>query len=169
MAPRDVDNVETAQPSVVPGPTIPVQATGGRDVPVRAAAAHPVVTVFRHSAVRYVMVGGFSFVVDAGALFVLHGVLGMWLPVATALAFTAAFFVNFGLNHTWAFTRASAVVGRRFTRYIALVVANLGVTVLLMQALTWLGLHYLPAKAACTGLLFVTNYVVSKKWIYTEG
>jgi putative flippase GtrA len=121
--------------------------------------------VARSSGLRYIVVGVLSFVTDAGALFVLHGLLHVWLPLATGLAFASAFVVNFGLNRVWAF-RASGAVGRQLRRYLSLVAANLVATVVLVPALTSLGLPYLVAKACTTVLLAIVNYFVSRKWIF---
>lgn len=120
----------------------------------------------RHSAVRFLVVGGLSVIADTGALFVLHGVLGIWLPVATALAYAVAFVVNFGLNRTWAFG-ADGAIGRQLWRYLALVAANLVITVLLVQGLVWAGLGYLVAKVLTALGLAVVNYLVSRRWIFT--
>ena len=119
----------------------------------------------RSSAVRFLIAGVLSFVADAGLLYVLHGLLHVWLPLATALAFAGAFVVNFGLNRVWAF-QAGGAVGRQLFRYVCLVVANLFATVALVSGLAALGLPYLVAKACATALLAVVNYVVSRKWIF---
>ncbi|MHC8503383.1 GtrA family protein [Pseudonocardia bannensis] len=103
--------------------------------------------------------------IDAGSLFVLHGVLGLWLPLATAMAFLIAFGVNFGLNRIWTF-QATGAAGMHLLRYVSLVAANLGMTVVLVQGLTWLGLPYLISKLCTTAVLAVVNYVVSKKWVF---
>lgn len=114
---------------------------------------------------RFLVVGVLSFLADGGALFVLHGLLGVTLPLAAGLAFASAFVVNFGLNRIWAF-RSDGAVGRQLGRYLALVVANLGLTVLLVPGLTSLGLPYLVAKVGTTGLLALANYLISRKWIF---
>jgi putative flippase GtrA len=119
----------------------------------------------RHSAVRFLVVGVLSLATDAGSLFILHGVLGIWLPVATALAYAAAFVINFGLNRIWAFETSSAM-GRQLWRYLALVAVNLCFTVISVQALVWLGVEYLVAKMVIAVGLAVINYVVSRKWIF---
>ncbi len=122
--------------------------------------------VSQHSGTRFAAVGGLSFVADAGSLYVLHGLLGIWLPLATTLAFGVAFVVNFGLNRLWAFG-SSGAVGHQLTRYLLLVVTNLVLTVALVQSLTWLGLPYLISKAVTTVGLAVMNYFVSRRWIFT--
>jgi putative flippase GtrA len=127
--------------------------------------AQSISTLARHSAVRFLVVGVLSLATDAGSLFLLHGVLGIWLPLATALAYAVAFMVNFGLNRAWAFA-ASGGMGRQLWRYLALVAVNLFFTVLLVQSLVWLGVEYLVAKMMIAIGLAVINYIVSKKWIF---
>jgi putative flippase GtrA len=134
----------------------------GEDPPL----TNPLVRASSQAYIRFVIVGAASFAIDAGALFVLHGILHMWLQLATAIAFGIAFFFNFALNHLWSFASGGPAT-RHFVRYVLLVVANLAVTELLMTGLTELAVPYLWAKTICTGILFVTNYFVSKKWIFT--
>jgi putative flippase GtrA len=134
-----------------------------------ARADHPdrsVLRVLRSSGFRFLVVGGASVVVDAGLLWVLHGLIGLRLEPATALAFLAGFVVNFALNRQWAFA-STGRLRRQFAAYVALVAANLLVTVLLVRALTALGVMYLVAKVLTTAVLSTVNYVVSRKWIFT--
>jgi putative flippase GtrA len=121
--------------------------------------------VTQHSAVRFVLVGGASVLVDAGLLYVLHGRLGMWLPPATAIAFLAGFLANFALNRQWSFGATGALRGQ-LVRYLALVAGNLLLTVALVPGLTGLGVPYLVAKVLTTAALSAVNYVISKRWIF---
>ncbi|MEU4164356.1 GtrA family protein [Actinoplanes sp. NPDC026670] len=125
-----------------------------------------VVRLYRSSGFRFLLVGGASVVVDAGLLYVLHGLAGLRLEPATALAFLAGFVVNFALNRQWSFA-STGRLRRQLAAYLALVAANLLVTVVLVRALTALGLMYLVAKVLTTAALSVANYLVSRKWIFT--
>jgi putative flippase GtrA len=120
----------------------------------------------RSSGFRFLVVGGTSVAVDAGLLYVLHGLLGMWLEPATALSFLAGLVVNFALNRRWSFA-STGRMGSQAVRYAALVAVNLLVTVVLVKALTALGLMYLVAKVLTTAVLSVVNYFVSQKWIFS--
>ncbi|BEL10195.1 hypothetical protein Q0Z83_083860 [Actinoplanes sichuanensis] len=104
-------------------------------------------------------------VVDAGLLYLLHGLAGLRLEPATALAFLAGFVVNFALNRQWAFS-STGRLRRQLVAYLALVGANLLFTVLLMRALTTLGVMYLVAKVFTTAVLSTVNYFASRKWIF---
>lgn len=117
------------------------------------------------SFVRFVVVGVLSLIADVGSLYVLHGLLYVWLPVATATAYGIAFIVNFGLNRIWVF-RAPGAVGRQLQRYGALVAVNLAVTVFTVQVLTWSGMPYLYAKLLIAFVLAVVNFFVSRRWIF---
>jgi putative flippase GtrA len=44
---------------------------------------------------RYVAIGGLSYGVDISVLFLTHGIAGVWLPLATSIAYTVTLFVNF--------------------------------------------------------------------------
>lgn len=119
----------------------------------------------RHSGVRFLVVGGLSVGVDAGMLFVLHGLLGVWLPLATATSYLLSIGINFGLNRFWTF-EASGAAGWHVLRYVLLVAANLTLTVVLVQLLTWLGLPYLVSKLCTTAVLAISNYFISREWVF---
>ncbi|GIE35556.1 hypothetical protein Ait01nite_086010 [Actinoplanes italicus] len=125
-----------------------------------------VLRITRSSGFRFLVVGGTSVVVDAGLLWVLHGLVGMWLEPATALSFLAGLVVNFALNRQWSFASTGRMRSQA-VRYAALVAVNLLVTVVLVKALTTLGVMYLIAKVFTTALLSVVNYFVSRKWIFS--
>jgi putative flippase GtrA len=126
-----------------------------------------ITSLARHSAVRFVVVGGISFGIDAATLYLLHGVLRLWLPSATVLAYTVAFGVNFGLNRVWAFG-ADGRMGRQLHRYLRLTVVNLVLTAIGVPGLTWLGLEYLLSKVVVGSVLALMNYVVLRMWVFHD-
>jgi putative flippase GtrA len=119
-----------------------------------------------HSVVRFVVVGGLSLLTNTAALYALHGVLGMWLPLAAALAFAISFVVNFGLNRMWTFESDGALAGHLW-RYLALVLANLALNAALVTGLSAVGVPYLLSQVIVTAMLSAANYVVSQRWIFT--
>ncbi|WP_075020896.1 GtrA family protein [Actinomadura madurae] len=125
----------------------------------------PLMGLLTHSAIRYLIIGGLSFAVDFGVLFVAHGMLDVRLPVATTAAFLTSFAVNFGLNRVWSFG-SRAPVGRQLVRYVGLVVVNTVVTVLLVSGLAAVGVQYLVAKTIVTGGLVALNYVAYRVWVF---
>lgn len=120
----------------------------------------------RHSGVRFVVVGGLSLGANTGALYVLHGLLKLPLPLGAALSFAVAFVVNFGLNRIWTFGSDGSVLTHLW-RYITLVCVNLGLNAVLVPALTWQGVPYLISQAMTTVSIAAMNYFVSRRWIFT--
>jgi putative flippase GtrA len=115
---------------------------------------------------RYLTVGVLSAIADIGGLWLLHGVLGMWLPLAAATSFLASFAVNFNLNQRWTFGAQTAHTPAQLVRFTILVVVN---TILTSVGVTWLaalGLNYLVAKVLVVGVLTVLNFVVLRLWVF---
>ena len=118
-----------------------------------------------HSMVRFAVVGGIGFGTDVALLWLLHGVWGMWLPPATALAYLVAFAISFVLSREWVFPDAGSM-RRQIYRYCGLVAGVLLLTVLGVQALVWAGVPYLVAKVLVSGVVALVNYVVSRWWVF---
>ncbi len=114
---------------------------------------------------RFVAVGVVSVTLDVGTLWLLHGVVGLALPLATALAFGCAFFVNFFVNRAWTFRRRDAGV-MALGRYALLVLLNLALVEVGVLSLTGLGLDYRIARATCTAALVPLNFVVMRHWVF---
>jgi putative flippase GtrA len=114
---------------------------------------------------RFALVGGVSLAADAGSLFLFHGVLHIWLALATAMAYGVAFVVNFGLNRAWVF-KTNGSMAAQLRRYVALVMANLAVTVLAVQGLVLATMPYMEAKLAVAVVLAIVNFFVSRRWIF---
>lgn len=117
---------------------------------------------------RYVVVGVVSLAVDLGVLWILHGLLGLWLPAAAAISFLSSFIVNFGLNQRWTFNATTGSTPVQLVRYTILVVVNTVVTAVLVTAITSTGLDYLFAKLIVVGILTVTNFVLMRVWVFRE-
>jgi len=111
------------------------------------------------------IIGVLSFIVDAGTLFLTHGVLKIWLPLATTLAYGLSFVVNFGLNRRWAFGSTGALTGQA-ARYIALVGVNFLITLAMVNGIAALGVSYLLAKVLATAVIAGVNYLAYRNWIF---
>ena len=114
---------------------------------------------------RFLIIGVLSFIVDAGTLFLTHGVLKIWLPLATTLAYGLSFVVNFGLNRRWAFGSTGALTGQA-ARYIALVGVNFLITLAMVNGIAALGVSYLLAKVLATAVIAGVNYLAYRNWIF---
>lgn len=126
-----------------------------------------IVRALRVRLLRFVVVGAASVVTNTGTLFVLHGLLGIVLPLAAALSFAVAFVVNFGLNRIWTFEADGAMLTHLW-RYFALVVVNLGLNSTVVTGLTHLGSPYLISQVVTTTVLSMGNFLVSRQWIFND-
>ncbi|MEI8057274.1 MAG: GtrA family protein [Actinomycetes bacterium] len=116
-------------------------------------------------AVRFLLVGGLSYVVDVSVLWAVVTLGGWALVVGTTAAFAAAFVVNYGLGRVWVF-RAAGAHGPQVARYSALVALNYALTLVFMTSLTGFGVGLVIAKTISVAILAVLNFFVGRHWVY---
>jgi putative flippase GtrA len=116
---------------------------------------------------RFLIIGVLSFILDAGTLFLTHGLLHMWLPLATTLAYAVAFTVNFSLNRLWTFGSTTALTGQA-TRYAVLIGVNYLITLVMVNGLAAIGISYLLAKVMATAVIAGINYVAYRNWVFRQ-
>ncbi|MEV1288919.1 GtrA family protein [Micromonospora sp. NPDC049679] len=121
--------------------------------------------IVRIGFVRFLVVGGVSAGIDAGLLWLLHGVAGVQLEVATLIAVVSAFVVNFLLNRGWVFGATGTPHGQ-FARYLTLAALNWILTVVSVSGLVALGVHYLVARMAVLAVLTVVNFLAYRSWVF---
>lgn len=132
-------------------------------MPHRLSAA--AVRLWRHSAVRYLLVGGFCFVVDVGLLWLAHEVIGVPLAIAAPLAFLASFAVTYTAQRVVAFASDSKVVPS-VARYTALVAFNTLATTGIVWAFDELGAGWLLGKVIAVVSTTVWNYFAYRYWVF---
>lgn len=124
------------------------------------------VYLYRHHFVRYLLIGGTTFVIDFGILFTLHGILKLNLAASTSVAYWISISYNFVLNRYWTFdAREKESLKRHLTIYFALLVFNYLFTVVVVSIL---GAHinYVVAKAAAVAVQMTWTYVIYKNHIF---
>lgn len=124
-----------------------------------------VLTTTKHSAFRYLLFGGLSFLVDFGLLVLFREVFRWNLSLAAATAFLLSFAFSFTVQKLFAFesghrTHVSLV------RYVILVGANTVATVLIVQLLSLTGLGYGGAKVVSTAATTLWNYFLYRHWVF---
>ena len=118
--------------------------------------AAPYQVVYRTPAVRFLVIGGLSFLVDFGALWVLLE-RGVVVPVAASIAWSTGFGINYTLNRVWTFDSDTRVT-RSLFRYGVLAAGNLLITAGGLTAVAWLGIPVAPTKVVFTLTLSVVNF-----------
>lgn len=117
------------------------------------------------SAVRYLLVGGFCFLVDVGLLWVAHDVFGAPLAIATPVAFLASFAVTYTLQRVVAFSSDSNVVPS-VARYTALVVFNTLATTGIVWLIDQSGGSWFMGKVIAVVATTVWNYFAYRYWVF---
>lgn len=113
---------------------------------------------------RYVVVGGFAFICDASALYVLTASLGLYYLISAAIGFGIGLIVNYLLSRSWVFERRNLTnVPLEATVFTAIGITGLG----LNEAILWtfqskLGISYLAAKGVSGVAVFVWNFTIRK-------
>ncbi|MBO3083858.1 GtrA family protein [Cellulomonas fengjieae] len=117
------------------------------------------------SAVRYLGVGGLSFLIDLGLLALVYRVVGAPLWLATAAGFWGSVFANFWLQRRFAFG-SDLPAGHALVRYGALLLVNTVINVVVVEWFQRAGLGYATGKATVTAAQTVWNYVLYRLWVF---
>jgi putative flippase GtrA len=124
--------------------------------------------LYRHHFVRYLAVGGTTFVIDFGILFTLHGKLGIGIAAATSVAYWTSIIYNFIFNRYWTFdAREKESLQRHITSYFLLLVLNYMFAVVFVSYAST-HINYIIAKAIAVAIQMVWTYPVYKKLIFVK-
>lgn len=121
--------------------------------------------LWQHSAVRYLVTGGFCFLIDIALLWLGHDVVGLPLAVATAIAFLLSFVVTYTLQRVVAFS-ADSGVAPSVVRYTILVIVNTAATTFIVWAVDALGAPWLAGKILAVIVTTVWNYFIYRYWVF---
>jgi putative flippase GtrA len=125
--------------------------------------------LYRHHFVRYLFVGGSTFVLDFGILYMLHGKSKVGLGIATSFAYWISIIYNFILNRYWTFdAREKESLRRHIATYGLLLVCNY-IFVLIFMNIASKHINYIYAKAIAVALQMVWTYPVYKKVIFVQA
>lgn len=114
---------------------------------------------------RFGMVGGVGFAVDAGVLLALTALGGAPL-LMRVLSFAAAVVVTWALNRRWTFA-ATEQRGREFLAYLTVQSGGMVVNFAVFAAvLTWTAQTPLIALAAGSALATAVNFTGARIWVF---
>jgi putative flippase GtrA len=114
----------------------------------------------------YVLIGGLSFVIDAGLLYVLTTFESMPVLLAGTIAYWTGVLVNFTLNRrTMAVGRGG--LRRQTIRYAVLLAGNYLFTLAVLSAGTAIGAPVVVAKGIAVILCTGVNFVLYRRWVFS--
>jgi putative flippase GtrA len=121
---------------------------------------------YQHPFIRYVFVGGTTFIIDFSILFILHGKLGIGLVIATSIAYWTSILYNFSLNRNWTFSaNEKNALSKHILMYGLLLGFNYVFTVVFVSVVS----HYIyfgTAKILAVGIQISWTYFIYKKIIF---
>lgn len=117
---------------------------------------------------KFLIAGGFAFVVNIVALYVLTDILHIYYLVSTVAAFLISFLVSFTLQKFWTFKDASKDnVHLQLQLYLAMQVANLGLNTGLMYVFVeYLHIWYILSQVIITTVLSIVVFSINKRYIF---
>ena len=123
--------------------------------------------LYEHRVMRFIFVGGTSFIIDFGLLILLHGKQKLPLPLATFAAYSVAVVYNFSLNRWWTFSVSeSRSLGRHLTAYAILLGFNLVFNVAFVSLVGHF-INYALAKILAVTIQISWTYLIYKNIVFT--
>jgi len=119
----------------------------------------------RENFVKYVCVGGSTFLIDLGLLVVLHEVCHVPVVIAATISYWTSIVYNFAMNRYWTFETTRSLKHHAMA-YGLLLLTNYIVTIAIIWALGLVGVTYTLAKILAVGISMSWTYVVYKKVIF---
>lgn len=116
---------------------------------------------------RFVMVGGVCFVTNLLVLYVGTDMLGLHYLLSMLFSILVANTLGWFLNRRWTFSASGLQWWTEYGRYIGVGLSSTLVSLLLMVlAVTVIGIHYLLASALVAVLMLLVNFWAHGRWSF---
>ena len=124
--------------------------------------------LYEHPLVRYVFVGGTTFVIDLGLLVVLHKKMGVGLALATSIAYWVAIVYNFLLNRFWTFSiKEKESLRKHLVNYLLLLGFNYIFTLVFVTTMST-HINFATAKAVSVAIQTTWTYLIYKNYVFNN-
>lgn len=125
--------------------------------------------LYGHPFVRYVFVGGTTFVLDFTILYLLHAKFGLGLALSTSVAYWLSILYNFLLNRRWTFSATEkSELSKHIVLYGILLGFNYLFTVLFVSVVSNF-VYFGLAKVLSVGIQISWTYLIYKKYIFVKS
>lgn len=125
--------------------------------------------MYHHHFIRYVFVGGSTFILDFSILFIMHEVFNLSLPLATTIAYWVSIIYNFSLNRWWTFSASeNEKLHKHATAYLILLGFNYLFTVIFVSLVSQL-IYFGLAKVLAVAIQISWTYYLYKNLIFVTN
>ena len=119
--------------------------------------------------IRFCMVGGLSFIVDYGLLYVCTEFFNLYYLYSSAISFTVSVLVNYWLCIVYVFENAKQKNKKQAAVFIGSSIIGLGLNQFCMWIfVSIIGVYYMVAKIFATAIVTIWNYVMKRKAVNGE-
>ena len=113
---------------------------------------------------RFVLVGGISFLIDWGLLFICTEWLHIYYLYSSAISFTASVLVNYFLCVVYVFPDSRKQTGKQAILFIGSSIVGLGLNQICMKVFVeYFAIYYMLAKIFSTAIVMIWNYWMKRK------
>ncbi len=124
---------------------------------------------YKHHFVRYLFVGGSTFIIDLGLLIFLHSKARLGLSIATTISYWISVVYNFSLNRWWTFSASeNSSLSKHLSTYSVLLAFNYLFTVIFVSLASH-SINYALAKVIAVMFQMCWNYFIYKNVIFTKN
>ena len=123
--------------------------------------------LINHSAVRYLVIGGTSFLIDFGLLALLFQVLAWPLWLATGTAFLLSFIFSYYMQRVFSFG-SQASHASALGKYLALLAFNTVASIGIDWLVDLTGWGWGAGKIAATVITTGWNYFAYRYWVFAR-
>ncbi len=118
---------------------------------------------------RYIIVGGVAFCIDVAVLFILTEYADVYYLISNIFAFSIGLLINYILSIVWVFNeRRLDSIKEEFISFAIIGLVGLGIGQFILWGFTVSGLYYMYSKIIATMVVFIWNFVVRKKFLFTK-
>jgi putative flippase GtrA len=123
---------------------------------------------YNHHFVRYLFVGGTTFIIDFGILYSLHVYFDVKIAAATSIAYWASITFNFLLNRYWTFdSHEKEELAHHITTYFVLLICNYFFVLLFVSIMSH-HINFIIAKAIAVVIQMTWTYYLYKNYIFVN-
>lgn len=113
---------------------------------------------------RFVLVGGISFLIDWGLLFICTEWFHIYYLYSSAISFTVSVLVNYFLCVVYVFPNSRKQTSKQAILFIGSSIIGLGLNQVCMKIFVeYFAIYYMLAKIFSTGIVMIWNYWMKRK------